>query len=125
MEHNTRKIPIPAFFTLLVLVGLVLTTGCRSPEKAAYNTIGTVVYAVDTGMTAYADEVVRGRISPENIRKIEIAHGIYRSSMALVQNAITGYRISQDRDALDVALEQLANASGTLTSLINQVLAQE
>lgn len=109
---------------LAVPVATVPLTGCKSPNKTAYRTVGTVQISADAAMTAWGAYVKQFRPGVAAETKVKAAYEKYQSTMIVV--AISGKALAEadnkdSRHKLDIALAAAASALSDLTQLIQSL----
>jgi hypothetical protein len=67
-----------------LLVGIMLS-GCATPERAAYRTLGTTATLVDTTMQAWGDYVKLGLATPDDQIRARQLYGDYQAAMRVAK----------------------------------------
>jgi hypothetical protein len=105
--------------TAITLIGLMwMLVGCTTFEQNTYKTLGTVAITVDATMNGWGDYVRMGKATPEQEQSVRDAYGKYQIAMRLANTAITTYRLSGDKPALETALAALNSAKDEIITLI-------
>jgi hypothetical protein len=95
---------------------IVTIDACASTKQGkAYQTLGTVVESVYTGMTIYGDQVKAGKVSDADQAKVKKAYEIYQAVIgpAVKSRGLTG-SVSVDVAAAADALFALLSKFGVI-----------
>lgn len=106
---------------LLVAPYVVVSSGCRTTNQAAYKTTATVQVTADFAMRAWGEYVRIMRPPVADEIKVKRAFETYRASMIFVAEAGRRYSVVADQEAsakLDFAL---AAASASLVDLVTLI----
>jgi len=109
----------------LLVVTLLAAGKCST--NTTYQALATVQATVDTGMKAYADLVVAGKISVADQDKVRKAFGDYQQSAGTATFAIEAAKAAQaaskqpDNTAVQTAIAKATDAATSLMVLLRQL----
>ena len=72
----TSRHPLP-----IALLLCLFLSACGTPQATAYKTLNIVATSVDTGMKAFSDAVVAGKVPAATQAKVRDLHGRYGKAM--------------------------------------------
>ena len=108
------------YITSLILAITLIVAGCKSPDQAAYRTIGTIAQAVDVGMKTYGDAYRAGLINSDEQARVKAAYEHYQQAMRIARAAVTTAKAApQDQSSFTTAMQSVEAASADLISIIH------
>lgn len=108
---------IAAVLIAVAPVAIVATqTGCTNVKGVVYKTLAATAYSVDTGLRAYADQVVAGKVTAAHQAKVRDAKRQYEVAMkAAIETAQFNFQAPTPE-----SLTALANLLLTTISEVTQ-----
>lgn len=116
-----RKLLTLMTLTTALIACNISMTGCGSPEKTAYRTVGVTVNTVDAAMNTWGDFVRAGRATPQQETDVKRAYTSYQTSMRLLRVAVNVYNAEPTEvndTKLETALQALEANRDSLIKLI-------
>ena len=103
-----------------MLALLALSVACASLETNAYKVIGTTAVTVDAAMNVWGDFVRAGKASLDDQAVVRGAYEKYQKAMATTKVVVATYQTSQDKNALNLALDILDATKNDLIDAIQK-----
>jgi hypothetical protein len=95
--------------------------GCKSPERTAYQTIGSVAVSVDGAMSAWGDYVRAGLAKPEQETRVRGAYLKYQAAMKTAETVVLAARAAPEGEAsYQTALRAAGAAAADIIALVEQ-----
>ena len=107
------------YLTSLLAALLILAAGCATPERAAYQSIGTIANTVDIAMLTYGDFYRAGVVDDKEAAAVKNAYEHYQRAMRIARASVQTVKAAPDGQLrLNTALQAVEAASAELVVLI-------
>lgn len=129
MNKMKRSIGM-ALGVMLLASGCITMIGCKtkSPERIAYNTLGSVAVTTDAAMKSWGSYVKKNNIPVTDITRTGIrdAYAKYQATMAIAQESVVSIKSAPPGStAYDTLVDTVASAGDDLIKLIIQFIPEE
>jgi hypothetical protein len=122
---SSRTSLIPCCLAMLGLSAALLCAGCKSPEVAAYRTVGGVAATVDAAMNAWGDWVRAGKATADDETRVRSAYIKYQNAMQVAKAAVLSAKEQPATAApYSVIVSTLAASADPLVELIYSFVPQ-
>lgn len=100
--NNARMMGRMGPVGLVVLLLALMVAGCKSPEAAAYKSLGTIAVTVQGTMETWGQYVRAGHASDKDRAEVKAIYQHYQHAMKFAESSLNLSRhIENDRDKLD------------------------
>lgn len=112
-----------AALLLAVLLPIAALSGCSTPERTAYRSLGTIAVTVDGAMNGWGEYVRAGRATGADQAKVRSAYERYQSAMRIAEQAQLAAAAAPDNQSSYVtAVSAVSAAADEIVALIHSFI---